>query len=170
MIKEMIMSKNIIIIISIGLIILVFNYSSYIKNEPTQNITPIKTNITKDINNNETDNDKDFKNWMALSYTPIYDDVNCITKAAKDKSFSDIELCGKLLKDDSNRSLKQIGSYNISLSLIPLFNQYKKSLQYYNLGGENLEIGARNRDAQKMGISSEYIRQANEIMKNISMN
>lgn len=127
------------------------------KNDPINigDINITETDLNKTIN--ITDKDKNFKNWIYLSIVPIIDDINCVSKAAKKQNFSDTERCGIFLRDDSNRSLRQIDGYNISLSLKDVRDEYRKSLEYYNLGGLNLEIGARNRDPLQMYNATMYI-------------
>lgn len=123
------------------------------------------SNIT-DISNgtNVTDKDKDFKNWFSLSFMLIYNDLDCISKAGKNQNFSDTELCGKLLKENSNRSLEQISRHNVSITLQTVLEEYKKSLEYYNVGGINLEIGARNRNMTQIIEATKYIRNGTDNM------
>lgn len=114
------------------------------------------------------DNDSKFKIWLSMSYTPISNDLKCISKAANYQNFTSTGLCAKFLKEDSNRSLEQIDSYNVSPSIKPMLDQYKRSLENYSIGGKYLEIGARNMDKEQMGIAIKYIKQANDILTNLS--
>lgn len=125
-----------------------------------------KTNISE-ITINVTDEDKNFKNWIYLSFIVIVDDLNCIPKAAKKQNFSETELCGKHLKDNSNIYLKQTDRYNISSSVQDVRDEYKKSLEYFNLGGINLEIGARNRDPRQMYNATVYIQNGTSNMERV---
>lgn len=118
----------------------------------------------KTVSINDTDEDKNFKNWVYLSFRSIMYDVNCISKAAEKHNFSETERCGTLLRDNSNRSLGQIDTYNISSSLDEARSEYRQSLEYYNIGGLNLEIGAKNRDPQQMYNATVYIRNGSERM------
>ncbi len=132
------------------------------------NITGVNTTVVNVTGTNITADDKNFQIWFTLSYKPIVDDLNCISKAAEKENFTDTVSCAKFLKEDSNRSLNQIGSYNVSPYFRPPLDKYKKALEYYSIGGENLEIGARNGDIEKMNAASKYIQQANDVMKNVT--
>lgn len=136
-------------------------------NPDNSNIT---TNITADIGSltNPTNKDKQFKTWLTLSYRTIADDLGCISKAAKNENFTSTGRCANFLQDDSNRSLKQIITYdNVSISFKPALEQYRKSLQDYNIGGKELETGSNNKDLEKMSAGYSYIQQANKNMTNL---
>jgi len=163
---------GIIIIVLIAAVILIsLNMSQNLFTNPELN-APAKINRNFSINENGstlniTDDDKNFKNWIYLSYRLILDDLNCVSKAAKRQNFSDTERCGRFLKDNSNLSLSQIDSYNISVSLLEVRDDYRKSLIYYNLGGSNLEIGARNRDSKQMYNATVYIQNGTSNMERV---
>jgi hypothetical protein len=153
----------IVIILAVAIILFLLPnigiFSGRQQNDPT-NIDVNSNGTEIDLNKtiiNITDKDKDFKNWFYLSIVPIINDINCISKSAKEQNFSDTERCGRFLRDDSNRSLRQIDGYNISLSLEEARDEYRKSLEYYNLGGLNLEIGAKNQDLLQMYNATPYI-------------
>ncbi len=125
---------------------------------------------------NVTDEDKNFKNWVYLSYRPIFDDLTCVSNAVNKKSFNETERCGRLLKDDTNRTLRQIETYNVSVYMQAAWSEYKKSLEYYNLGGLNLEMGARNRNINELDDANMYIHNGTDriervmqILKNASV-
>lgn len=155
----------IMVILATVLIVILLNGQSLFNGQSSNPISDQNVSIGNNTNmSNETNADKDFKNWLSLSFMPIYNDLDCISKAGKNQNFSDTELCGKLLKEDSNRSLRQISKYNVSISLQASLDEYKKSLEYYNIGGLNLEIGARNRNVTQMVEATRYIQNGTENM------
>lgn len=116
------------------------------------------TNLTN--RTNMTNEEKNLRTWFVLSYAPIRDNLKCISKAAKSENFSQTETCARILKEDSNRSLSQIDSYNtsnISATLRSALSLYKMSLESYHIGGENLETGAKNQNASVMSMATRYI-------------
>lgn len=151
--------KNLMLIVVILATVLIVALISYQgpNSIPNEN-TSTGSNINATAESNVTGKDKIFMSWFNSSYILGYDDINCITKAAKKKNFTDTEQCGKWLKENSNRSLQQIDTYNVSSSLQAALDEYKKSLEDYNLGGINLEIGARDKNATQMNIATKYIR------------
>lgn len=169
---------NIIVIVLISaMAIFVFLPGTELSSDSTPNIIQ-NSSIEEDIMNinktsndttNITGDDKDFKEWVYISFVSINDDINCILKAAKKQNFDDTEICGRLLKDDSNLYLGQIDKHNISSSLQELRDEYEKSLEYYNLAGSNLETGARNRDSQLMYNATIYIQDGNTHMERVAV-
>ena len=133
------------------------NYNNTAKND-TRN---------KDTVINMTEEDKIFKSWVYISYVPIIEDLKCVTKAAKSQSFNDTEICGRFLKDNANRIMEQIERYNVSISMKDVQKEYKKSLEYYNIGGSNLELGARERNFQQMNDANAYIQNGTNNMDRV---
>lgn len=106
------------------------------------------------------DKEKSFRTWFILSYMLIVDDLKCVSKAAKSEDFDQIEICARVLKENSNRSLSQINSYNtsnISADLRLALDLYKISLKNYHIGGENLETGAIGKNISVMDSAIRYI-------------
>jgi len=166
-------SYIIAIVLVTGVVLFLVNSGVDIFSTPIQNNTQDisiningKTNISE-ITINVTDEDKNFKNWIYLSFRVIVDDLNCIPKAAEKQNFNDTARCGGFLKDNSNMYLKQIDRYNISSSVQDVRDEYKKSLEYFNLGGINLEIGARNRDPRQMYNATVYIQNGTSNMERV---
>lgn len=133
---------------------------SYQPNSLSNGDKSINGNISETNWTNMSTEEKNFRTWFVLSYIPIRDSLKCLSKAAKSENFSQTETCARLLKEDSNRSLNQIDSYNtsnISTDLKSALGLYRISLENYYMGGENLEIGARNENTSKMGIAIQYV-------------
>lgn len=150
----------VIVLISLPQIIS-FNKENGNVNE--KNVTYFDDNDLKPRTNytNLTDKDKEFINWFSLTYVPIRNDLVCISNAAKKENFSETQKCSKFLKEDSQRSISQIGQFNESLSMNNAISEYKKSLENYYIGGKDLEIGTKNRDISLMSNATEYIKVGN---------
>jgi len=179
-----------IAIIMIALVIL-FAVNSYVALVPTTTIPIIAAPITNSndttinlndttinlndttINLNDTTanntEDERFKSWVYISFRPIVDDIICISKAAKKQNLNDTELCGKHLRENSNLSLMDIDQFNISSPLEDARIEYKKSLEYFNLAGVNLEIGVKNRDPQRMYNATIYVQNGTSNMERVVM-
>lgn len=165
-----------IILIS-ATIVFVFVSDTELSSDPVPNI--IQNNYTQEniLNINKTNDDttnitydgKNFKEWFYLSLASITSDMNCVSKAAKRQNFDDTEICGRLLKDDSDLYLGQIDKHNISSSLQELRDEYEKSLEYYKLAGSDLEIGARNRNLELMNNATVYIQAGNTHMERVAV-
>lgn len=158
-------NRNIAIIL---LIIVIFSISQFIivadrknENNATYNHSLNITSKTNLSDMNLTEEDKEFIKWFSLKYAPIKNDLDCIVDAAKTEDFNKTQLCGKLLKEDSQRPLNEIDRFNTSISMKEVFLVYKKSLENYNIGGRNLEIGAKNHDISLMDNASTYIKEGN---------
>lgn len=110
-----------------------------------------------------TNDDKNFTKWLVMSSSLLSNDLDCIVKAAKNENFTDTERCAKFLRENSGRALNNSDLHNnISANLIPVLDQYKGALKNYSLGGEYLEIGARNQNATQMAIGGRYIDMADK--------
>jgi hypothetical protein len=124
--------------------------------EGSTNIVGNGTNVEGSTNivGNSTivmDNDTFFKTAVRVNFGTISEDLNCISAAGKNRNFNETERCGKLLSENANLSLMHVSGYNVSHPLQTALNEYKNALEYYNIGGTKLEIGARNRDLSQMG-------------------
>ena len=125
------------------------------------------TNIAGNGTGNDTDitnsniaiinNDTFFKNSVEVNLAVILENLNCISEAGRNRNFNATERCGKFLSESSNIYLRNARGYNVSPSLQPALEQYKSALEFYNIGGTRLEIGARNRNLSQMGDAIEYI-------------
>jgi len=158
-----------IILISTLIVLAIVNY------QPNPPPKGDKLNETTIINMSAEE--KNFRTWFVLSYGPIREDLKCISKAAKSENMSRTETCARILKENSNRSLNQIESYNvtnISTTVRSGLSIYKISLENYNKGGEILETGTRNKNASIMGTAIQYIQNgtnyANDAMKVLKVN
>lgn len=175
-------SYIIAIVLIAGVVLFLVNSNVDVSSVPVKNNTQDasiningRTNISGNTINlsettiNVTDEDKNFKNWVYLSFRPIVDDITCVSKAAKIQNFSDTKRCGRFLADDSNITLGQIDRYNVSLSLEEARDEYRKSLRYFNLGGVNLYIGANNGDLRQMYNATVYIQNGTSNMERVIM-
>lgn len=133
------------------------NYDNIVKNDIRNKNTVI----------NMTEEDKFFKKWVYISYAPITEDLKCVAKAAKSQSFNDTEICGRFLKDNANRIMGQIERYNVSIPMKDVKKEYKKSLEYYSVGGSNLELGSRERNLQQMNEANAYIQNGTNNMDRV---
>lgn len=150
------MKQSIIAIVSMIVLIVLFQFMQSGKDENN------KDNVTDNNISKLTEGDRKFQGWTnSLS---IQGDLYCITGAAKRKNLTDMEICGRILKENSNRSLRQISEFNTSPSFEMTISEYKKSLGLYYLGGKNLEIGAKNNDIELMANASDYIDQGKKKM------
>jgi hypothetical protein len=112
------------------------------------------------------DNDTFFKTWVALSFKAINENLDCISKAGEIRNLVGIETCGKLLGDNSNSSLRHMYEYtNVSVSMQIVSDEYKKALEDYQIGGVNIEIGARNVNESQMDNAIGYIQEGNMHIK-----
>lgn len=149
---------NIIVVFAIIILIALFQFAS--SDKYTDNVT---------MNNNSnvprlTEEDRKFQDWTNLLSDNMKNDLYCIAKAAENRNLTDTEICGRFLKENSNRSLRQISEFNVSPSFEMTVSEYKKSLELYYLGGKNLEIGAKNYDTELMANATEYINQGKKKM------
>ncbi len=143
------MKQSVIIIVSMIILMVLFQFVPYSKDENN------KDNMIDENVSRLTGEDRKFQNWTnSLS---IQNDLYCITEAAKRKNLTDTEICGRILKENSNRSLMQLSGFNTSQSFEMTVSEYKKSLELYYLGGKHLEIGAKNSDIELMIKASEHI-------------
>lgn len=145
------LNTNIIIVFAIIILIALFQYAS--SDKYTDNIT---------INNNSnisklTEDDRKFQDWTNLLSDNMKRDLYCIAKAAEKKNLTDTEICGRILKENSNRSLRKISEFNVSPSFEMTVSEYKKSLELYYLGGKNLEMGAKSYDTELMTNATIYL-------------
>lgn len=164
-----------IIVICLGLVLFAINISNQntdVNNAGTNgtaNTIANKNafNATDDDKNalNGTSDDKNFTTWLSMTSSIISDDLGCIVKSAKRKNFTDTERCAKFLRENSDRTLNSSDSHNnISAHLVPILNQYKGALKNYSIGGEYLEMGAKNKNTTQMVIASNYIQIADKEM------
>lgn len=165
MLKDVLKERKMLIVIVIctGLVLLAINMGNNV-NKNNSSDTGKGANYTeKTFNVAPNSDDENFTKWLTMSNLLISNDLGCIVTAAKNQNFTDTERCGKFLKEDSDRSLNDSNLHNnISVSLVPVFNQYKDALKNYNLGGEYLETGAKNQNATQMEMGSRYIDIANK--------
>lgn len=167
---------SIIIILAMIIIVLLFNnqssslYPGQNKNVSIENNANVNGSDTNIINNSTkvtSDNDTYFKNWVTVSVKTMTENLNCISKAGKNRNFTDMERCGKFLSENSNNSLRSIDEYNVSPPMQITLEEYKKALQNYNIGGVKLETGARNRNVSQMGDAIIYIERGATDVDNI---
>lgn len=160
MLKDMLKEWKmlLIIVICIGAVLWAININN--GNTATSNTSANNTTANNKILNMSGD-DENFTKWLGMSSRLVANDLDCISKAAKNQNFTDTEKCGKFLGEDSNRILNESNSHdNISIYLVPVMDQYKDALKNYSLGGENLEIGAKNQNATQIAMGTRYIEMA----------
>lgn len=128
-----------------------------------RNITDGDTNITvrgTNITGNNIaimDNDTYFRKMVEVNLGEIYFNLKCISRAGQTQNFSETERCARFLSENSNLSLRHANDYNVSSSIQNAVREYKNALEYYNIGGTKLAIGARNRNASQMNDAVEDI-------------
>ncbi len=121
------------------------------------------------ILSNKMDNDTFFQNWVATSFDVIDANLKCISESSYKKDFANIEKCGRFLEENSNISLRDIKEYdNISPHTKIISDEYESALKDYNIAGNKLTIGARNKNVSQMGYAIEYIQDANNRIKKIN--
>jgi hypothetical protein len=116
------------------------------------------------------DNDTFFKTWVVLSFKEINENLDCISKASELRNLMGVEACGKLLANNSNLSLRHMIEYtNVSTSLSAASDEYKKALEDYKFGGENIAIGAKNENGSQMSDAIGYIQSGTTHVKLVAM-
>ncbi len=150
------LKTNTIIIFAIITLIMLFQFASSDKNV-NNNATNNNTNTPK-----LTEDDSKFQSWANSFAEYMQSDLYCITKAAEAKSLTDTEMCGRMLKEHSNKSLRQIDGFNISQSFNMSLSEYRKSVEYFYIAGQNLEKGAKNKNAELMISAPNYIDEGNK--------
>jgi hypothetical protein len=154
---------TIAVLAALTIMVLIFNSQSPSMLSQNENISIGNgTNVEGSTNvmDNSTipmDNDTFFKSVVKVNLGVISEDLNCISRAGQTRNFNETERCGKLLSENANMSLRHVSGYNVSHPLQATLDEYKKALEYYNIGGAKLEIGARNRDLSQMGDAIGYI-------------
>ncbi len=151
-----------LILLALGIVL--FSYQNSVKlgnadgSTSVNNIT-IDTGVTGNNTNTKDNISKDqyFEGRISISYEIIAEDLKRIQDSAKNRNFSSTEIAGKFLRDDSNMLLGQIDEFNVSSSQKAILDEYKKSLDEYNLGGIYLEDGSRNRNMTEMNDSIAHI-------------
>lgn len=113
---------------------------------------------------NLTEDDRKFQDWT--NSISIQGDLYCIARAAERKSLTDTEICGRILKNNTNISLMQIDEFKVSQAFRMAVSEYKKGLELYYLAGESLEIGAKNGDAELMTNATILIDQGKKKISN----
>ncbi len=150
------LKTNTIIIFAITILIMLFQFASSDKNID-KGVANNNTNIPK-----LTEDDRKFQSWVNSFAEYVQSDLYCITKAAEVKSLTDTEMCGRMLKEHSNKSLRQINGFNISQSFNMSLSEYRKSVEYFYMAGQNLEKGAKDNNAELMISASNYIDEGNK--------
>lgn len=164
---------SMIIILAMIIFVSFFNSQSQIlfpdQNEKrADNNTSFAENTTNIDANITMNDDIYFKKLATVSLKTIAENLNCINKGGKNKNFTDIERCGKFLRENTNNSLRTMNQLNVSSSMQVTFEEYKNALINYNIGGEKLEIGAINRNASQMGDAIKHIENGNVGINNMT--
>jgi hypothetical protein len=149
-----------IALILIVLCIVLFSYQNSVKlgdTDGSKSVNNITTGNNTSIKENVISKDQYFEERISLSYEIISEDLKRIQDSAKNRNFSSTEIAGKFLRDDSNMLLGQINELNASSSQKTILDDYKKSLDEYNIGGVYLEAGSRDRNTSQMNDSIAHI-------------
>lgn len=104
------------------------------------------------------DDDTFFETWVMMSYKAINENLFCISKASGDQNLSSIEECGRRLRENTNISLRDIDKHGANFSRKIVVEEYKKALIFYNIGGMDLEIGAKSENVPQMNYAVENIK------------
>lgn len=168
--KDWISVVIVLVIIIAG--VLYYNYSLVPVPVPTSDGNVSESNSANTLVDNNTgilienstndtvlviDKDGAFKNTLEVDNRVIYEDLVCISNAAKNKNFDETARCGRLLSDAADAITISINNSKVSPSLQTVLDDYKKSLKDYNVGGEMLETGAIYRNATQMNEAGMYI-------------
>ena len=175
--KTTVWKMPIIIMLAMVIIVLLFNSQSSspyrdqnenISIENNKNVTGNDVVTMDNGTNIIRDNDTYFKNWVTVSFKTIAENLDCISKAGKNRNFTDMERCGKFLSQNSDNNLRFINGYSVSSSMQTTLEEYKEALENYNIGGIKLETGAKNRNASQMGDAIKYIEMGTTGVKNVT--
>lgn len=154
------LKTNMVIVFAMIILIVIFQFVSFNKGID-DNVIGNDTGIKK-----LTEEDRKFQNWTNLLSDHVKSDLYCIANAGENKNLTDTEICGRILKENSNRSLIYISEFDVSPPFEMTVSEYKKSLELYYLGGKNLEIGAKSYDTELMTNAIMYIDQGKKKMSN----
>lgn len=170
--KDMPVKKLGMVILVLAIVLILFMSTRFINSEYLSSPIDSSGNNVQNVSTisndkvNITEEDRKFQDWTNLLSGHMKSDLYCIAESAKKKNLTDLEICGRILKENSNKSIGEISKFNTSPSFEMTVSEYKKSLELYYLGGKNLEIGAKNYDTDLMVNATIYIDQGKKKMTN----